>query len=375
MMRRAYSLLLASLVTLGMTHQTAAGFTINLDYSADTATDNFFNLRPAARAAIQAAANDINAVLSSANLSAVSSVGTPNATDITGTYGSTSVSASWEYSLMDPSAGATMSITAPSVAARSVTIFVGMDKLTGSTLGIGTPGGAGVGFGLSGFESELGNATNAMQTLSNSYMGRGSGPTIGTLAGSLDLGGAVTADYSLGYGAAYGAISFDQDTNNDGANDTLAQLDAFWNYDPTLPVAAGKNDLYSVALHEMLHALGVGTSTTWSDQVSGTHWTGSRLAALNGGSGDGLITLDGDHLASGLMSVNIYSGLAQEVAMDPSLTVGTRKQLTAMDVAVLQDLNWSTATYVIAPAPEPGTLILCLTAGALFTRRRRRCDH
>ena len=54
--------------------------------------------------------------------------------------------------------------------------------------------------------------------------------------------------------------------------------------------------------------------------------------------------------------------------MDPSLTIGTRKDLTAMDVAFLQDLGYS-----VAPVPEPGSFALLSGAAAflLISRRRR----
>lgn len=367
--RSVLSFLIVFAAAWTLSPKPAAGFTIALDFSSDTATDNFFNSRPLAKAAVQAAANDLNAVLNASTLTAISSSGTPNATDITGTYGSTSVTATWQYDFADPSTGAATSLTTPSIAANTLTIFVGMNKIAGGTLGSGSPSGATLSIGGSGFSSELVNATNAMQSLSNSYMNRGGGPIIGSINDTISFDGSVTASYHLTYGAAVGTLWLDQDTNNDNVNDSLAQLDAFWHYDHTTAVGAGKSDFYSVALHEMMHALGVGASDTWTGLVSGTTWLGSNVKALNGGSGAGLIYSDGAHLASGLMSTNIYTGAAQEVAMDPTLTVGTRKQLTQMDVALLKDLNWQATATV----PEPGALILFFSAGiAVILRRRSR---
>jgi hypothetical protein len=345
--------------------QAAPGFSILLDFSSDTATDNFFNQRPLAKQALQAAANDINAVLGGSTLSAISSSGTPNATNITGTFGSTSITSTWQYDYNDPSTGVAKSITAPSIAANTMTVFVGMDKLSSGTLGSGAASGVTINISGSGFDSQLIKATQAMETLSNSYMTRGGGPIIGHVSDTISFGGANTASYTLNYGPAVGSLLFDQDTNNDGINDSLAQLDAFWHYDYTTPVVAGKADFYSVALHELLHTVGIGDSDTWSSKVSGTTWLGSNVKALNGGSGAGLIAPDGQHFADGLLSTNIYTGAAQETVMDPTLTFGTRKQLTQIDVAALKDINW-------VAVPEPGSLALALCPGLILVIRRRR---
>lgn len=351
--------LLILIIVLGLLGQQANAFTLLLDYTHDTATDNFFGQRATAKAALDAAAADISAAITS-SLSAIDGTGNPNVDSITGTSGAATATADWDIDYTNPSTGGAVSLVTPVVPANTVTIFVGMSELAGSALGVGGPSGVGVGFSFSGSGIDLTNAVNNMQTASNTYMGRGSGPTIGTVTGN--LGG---NPYSLVYGAAIGSLSLDIDTNNDLATDSLAVMDAFWHYDHTTAVAALKNDLYSVALHEMLHALGMGTADSWDSLVSGTNWLGVNAIALDPGLGINLIDGDGSHIRSAFMSTSIYDASAQEAVMDPTLTVGTRKRLTQMDLAMMRDIGWLTV-------PEPGRALLCLTGTVFILLRRRR---
>jgi PEP-CTERM motif len=120
-----------------------------------------------------------------------------------------------------------------------------------------------------------------------------------------------------------------------------------------------------------LHAIGFGVSETWDDMiVSGTNWTGSDAIAANGGSGVGLISAGGDHVASGTMSARLSDGLLQEVVMSPSIVLGTRKSLTQLDAAFLRDIGFLTNVTAV---PEPGSIafIGLSFAGLAFVRRRR----
>ncbi len=317
----------------------ASAISINLVYPGA----NLFSAThdPAAKDAINAAAADISAAITS-NLSSI------NNDVVMGTNGSTTATFDWRYIYDSPLDGTTeVTIPSATIAADTVTMFVGARSILGSTLGDGGPAGAGFSLSGSGFGSQWVGAVASAESQSEAAYTRGGGPVISTFTGTtLPLQG-VTASYSIDTGIAYGTLSLDWDGNNNGAKDTDTQLNSYWHFDHTTPVAANKNDIYSVALHEMLHALGIGASQSWEDKVSGTNWTGSNVISLYG-SGTGLINPAGDHIASGIMSTRAFDGVAQEVAMDPTITEGTRKHLTALDLAFLRDIGYSTITPVMS---------------------------
>ena len=78
-----------------------------------------------------------------------------------------------------------------------------------------------------------------------------------------------------------------------------------------------------------------------------------------------MVSSGGDHVADGFMSLRLSDGLAQESVMDPSITVGTRKSLTEVDLAFLRDLGYTTI-------PEPFAGMLVIGAGLVFSTLRRR---
>lgn len=327
---------LSLLLFVGVTQLQA--FNIQLDYTHDT----FFGSNPTAKAAIEAAAADVSGVLTS-------SLGAVTSDLFTGTNASTTVTFDWKLTYTNPTTGATVTLNTFTLPADTFTIYVGARLLAGSTLGQGGRGGVGLSAGVSGYASQLQGAVDSAEAASNAAMTRGVPVVSAALSGSVTLG-ATTAPYDLFVGPTIGNLWFDSDTD--------------WHFDHTTSVASGKSDLYSVALHEILHTLGFGTGYEWDSLHAGTTWLGSNAIALNGSSGTGLLDAGEAHLVSGLMSTRLSDGFAQEAAMDPTLTVGTRKYLTAMDLAILQDLGY-------AVIPEPATPLLLLSAMIAGALRRR----
>jgi hypothetical protein len=106
-------------------------------------------------------------------------------------------------------------------------------------------------------------------------------------------------------------------------------------------------DFYSVAVHELAHALGFGEKsdqalTAWETHVSGSSFFGQNAYNLYGGPVP-LYTENQDlaHWAQGTSSVVYGTSLAQETAMDPDLANGTRRRFTELDAAAMKDLGWS----------------------------------
>ena len=260
--------------------------TVLIDYSLDT--NNFFDTQ-AKRDLLQTAADSLANRLND-HLLAISPGPTGFGFDNT-----------WDAIFDHPATGAEQSFTDLMVPADTIIIYAGGRDLTEPTVGQGGPGG----FSSSG-TSEF----------NNTVAGRGQ-------AGALL---ATETDFSL-WG---GAVTFDTATD--------------WHFGLTTNgLDSNETDFLSVAEHEIGHLLGIGTASSWQNQVTGGSFTGAESVASFGGN----VPLFGDlaHWDDGTTSNG------QVAAMNPSLLNGTRALFTDLDVAALSDIGWE-----VAPAGQSPTL-------------------
>ncbi len=99
----------------------------------------------------------------------------------------------------------------------------------------------------------------------------------------------------------------------------------------------GPNDLdfFSVALHEVGHVLGFGTSGSFEALVSQGRYTGPKAIAEYDFGGNPPLSADEAHWENGIADEG------QLTVMDPSSVRGTRVSLTDLDLAGFDDLGWT----------------------------------
>jgi hypothetical protein len=193
-------------------------------------------------------------------------------------------------------------------------IFVGAEALGGMTAGVGGPGN--YSYDPSGGGSFSQQEIAQVNAIDDAF--RSAVTKRGETSGFASWGGAVTFD-------------------RDGST--------VWHYNHTTSPTVGSNDFYSVAIHELGHALGLGSSQEWQNLATGATFSGLAAKAAYGGVAPPLNAAR-EHWASGTNSVVFGTNTAQEAAMDPEITQGTRKRLTALDAGALTDIGWS----VVAPS-------------------------
>lgn len=215
----------------------------------------------------------------------------------------------WDARITNPTTGvAGFSLGPIVVPDDTLIVFVGARDLGGTTAGQGGPGGYGV-----------------------SYTTDATGTAWLELVQSRGESG-VFADPASDFGPWGGAISFDTDTN--------------WNLQAGLP-AAGQVDFLSVAVHELAHVFGFGSSDSWIDQINFGDGT-FRGASAMGVHGGPVPLEDAGHWADDFFT--------PEPALDPTITTGTRKLMTPLDYAGLRDIGWDVPLYLL-PEPDTGLLI------------------
>lgn len=206
----------------------------------------------------------------------------------------------WDAKLDHPATGNQISIRNLAVGQNEIVLFAGGRDMT-DALGRGGPGG----FNANGATSWLDLVARRGQ--------RGS-PEFGPWGG---------------------AIAFDTNPSSP------------WSFGDQSPTDAS-NDFLSVATHEVTHVMGFGTSDAWR-QLSGRNgFVGAASDALFGSP----VPLDPDDASHWAEGTRIDG---QGLAMDPQLTTGTRRLLTPLDYAALDDIGWDMPPHAGLTSAPPVT--------------------
>jgi hypothetical protein len=315
-MRGRHSLrLIACTTALIVAAAPVCAITVKIDYSYDT-TNFFGSGNPQgvaggtqARAALESAAGFFSSILD--DTFAAINVPSPYPSSVS----SGTVSWSWEQRFDHPATGNTVTIANSTVPADQFTIYAGARSFPGVTTGVGAVGGY-------SWQTDI-TGSNAFSQADLSFINQ----TTTSFESTVERRGEAT-----GFGRWGGAIAFD---TNPGAA---------WHFNHTTAPSGNVTDFYSVAIHELAHALGFSENDTsgqssWESLVSGSSFLGGYARSKNGGNPVPL-NADSSHWANGTMSVVYGGSTQQEAAMDPDIQNGTRKRFTELDAAALADIGW-----------------------------------
>jgi hypothetical protein len=307
----------------------ARAINIVIDYRYDT--NNFFNTDEK-KNALQAAADRYSRIITSPLLGVAMA---NNSIDARIGFSHPGTGVSWQVSaadsqfsdkLVEDGHPAANHYRGPWSIAQDQWILYAGGRDLGGSLGIG-----GTGTGLNYEEAVFNNE--------NSHLNRGFRAT--SIAGNLPVWG--------------GAISFDNKATTN------------WHFDISTPAPLNKFDFYSIALHEIGHALGLaaGNWLDWNQFTASptTQFTGplarAAYASDNGTSVPSGLVLESasdEHWNDAMYDSRIFAngipnyagtvgaGNLQDLLMEPvaNTTAAIRRfELTNVDVAALDDIGWS----------------------------------
>ena len=209
----------------------------------------------------------------------------------------------WTATFFNPSTGQQTSVSNLSVAAGELVIYVGAMAMGSDEAGLGGTGG----FQGSGTSSFLANLRSRGQS---------------------------------GYAAWGGSVSFDTTVP--------------WYTGSATTYATSLTDLYTVAVHEMGHVLGMGTSAEFNQRFNGPYFVGENAVAANGNRPVAM-SPDLAHWAQGTTSNG------QPASLQPTIIPGIRYGFSALDYAALKDIGWQVSSTPATPPRAASSLALQTT--------------
>lgn len=353
--------LLLAIALLAVAGERAAAVSVRIDYSTDTS--NFFgsaNPNAAqARSALEAAAQYYSGILED-TFSPI------NAQKFYGAQGG-EASFFWKRRFIDPATGFNNAAVNEQFDPNEYVVYVGARDLPDPVdLAVGGPG---------GYDHTQSRSLGAFSDAENSQVS----DMFADFQDAIETRGQTS-----GFARWGGSVAFDSLKT--------------WHFDHTTAPVAGRHDFYTVALHELAHALGFGGSDTWDDLVSGSGFTGANALAAHAPQGN--VPLESAvktaHWSAGVGTNPVYEGSGNQTPlMVPALDTGLRRALTNLDAAALVDIGWqidlpggsasalthfttessssaSAAVFAITgvETPEPASAVLLLSAAAMAAVHR-----